>query len=487
MCAEFDSHPADLDVVMRAFGLPELSANVSDPAQLSGMFSEWLLYDVSSPIFENMTGLAYFVKSNPLQLDEVLLQSYRDLLTFTVGLFEISAVFPGERVVLKDMRGVAYEVFDVSTSLSTQVHTTLWSRIARVGGVYQMVGSSGFVLPVVMGSHAKKYAGVEEIIDAKAAAMIMYKSQNIQTTEEMRRTATTIIPTPADVKRAADKFDTALAAAGMSDMLSSATLKKWVNNEKQFPIGFPIKSLFFLLPDNCTDRHRDTILDTAQDYLAVCPRKVFGGKSSNEQAIITANQTPQYEFDQYSYDDYRPAYEAAYAYMQVGDSDSAYEAYEHCITRLLDDRTPIFLAFRLYANAALSCFMNPEHGYDGLGIALVNASLRLNPQYDFGKRQYDQYVAPYYKEPIAIDPADIELAKVLRTRLIKDGEREYRRSSFRHYEDFLTKAGVSLSYTTKTTPSVFSTNPNNPGPIKIGRNDPCYCGSGKKYKKCCGA
>jgi uncharacterized protein len=24
-------------------------------------------------------------------------------------------------------------------------------------------------------------------------------------------------------------------------------------------------------------------------------------------------------------------------------------------------------------------------------------------------------------------------------------------------------------------------------PLKLGRNDPCYCGSGKKYKKCCGA
>lgn len=23
--------------------------------------------------------------------------------------------------------------------------------------------------------------------------------------------------------------------------------------------------------------------------------------------------------------------------------------------------------------------------------------------------------------------------------------------------------------------------------FKIGRNDPCYCGSGKKYKKCCSA
>lgn len=23
--------------------------------------------------------------------------------------------------------------------------------------------------------------------------------------------------------------------------------------------------------------------------------------------------------------------------------------------------------------------------------------------------------------------------------------------------------------------------------VKVGRNDPCPCGSGKKYKKCCGA
>ena len=26
-----------------------------------------------------------------------------------------------------------------------------------------------------------------------------------------------------------------------------------------------------------------------------------------------------------------------------------------------------------------------------------------------------------------------------------------------------------------------------PGQPKIGRNDPCPCGSGKKFKKCCGA
>ena len=24
-----------------------------------------------------------------------------------------------------------------------------------------------------------------------------------------------------------------------------------------------------------------------------------------------------------------------------------------------------------------------------------------------------------------------------------------------------------------------------PAPPKVGRNEPCWCGSGKKYKKCC--
>ncbi|MQK95709.1 SEC-C metal-binding domain-containing protein, partial [Escherichia coli] len=32
-------------------------------------------------------------------------------------------------------------------------------------------------------------------------------------------------------------------------------------------------------------------------------------------------------------------------------------------------------------------------------------------------------------------------------------------------------------------PEAFSQNPKQK---KIGRNDPCPCGSGKKYKKCCG-
>lgn len=33
---------------------------------------------------------------------------------------------------------------------------------------------------------------------------------------------------------------------------------------------------------------------------------------------------------------------------------------------------------------------------------------------------------------------------------------------------------------------VYADGEQDPAPLKIGRNDPCLCGSGKKYKKCCG-
>ena len=212
---EFDVRPADLEKAMKVFGLHTLMKKAANPEQLIGLFSEWLLYDVTSPLFKKMTGLDYFVQYNPLNLDKALLQSYRDLLTYKVGYFEVIAVFPGERVVLEDMHGETYDVFDVSASLSTQVKTTLWTRVAKVDGVYQMVGSWGFVLPMVMGTHAKKYGAADEYIDAKAAAEFMCTSQNVPADLKTHDSIIRANPTVADVRKAAQKFDEALAAAGV--------------------------------------------------------------------------------------------------------------------------------------------------------------------------------------------------------------------------------------------------------------------------------
>jgi len=44
--------------------------------------------------------------------------------------------------------------------------------------------------------------------------------------------------------------------------------------------------------------------------------------------------------------------------------------------------------------------------------------------------------------------------------------------------DFLTESKSAIVKTTTAPTPVL--------PNKVGRNDPCPCGSGKKYKKCCG-
>jgi uncharacterized protein YecA (UPF0149 family) len=50
---------------------------------------------------------------------------------------------------------------------------------------------------------------------------------------------------------------------------------------------------------------------------------------------------------------------------------------------------------------------------------------------------------------------------------------------------------VVCAYETEADQGPVGSAPEKPEPIrrdtpKVGRNDPCPCGSGKKYKKCCG-
>ena len=75
---------------------------------------------------------------------------------------------------------------------------------------------------------------------------------------------------------------------------------------------------------------------------------------------------------------------------------------------------------------------------------------------------------------------------------------EYKKEAFDLFENLLNK--LKLDYVTvlmnlkvveaqtKTNPDIKPTeiNPKYVGK-KMSRNEPCFCGSGKKYKRCCGA
>jgi uncharacterized protein len=57
--------------------------------------------------------------------------------------------------------------------------------------------------------------------------------------------------------------------------------------------------------------------------------------------------------------------------------------------------------------------------------------------------------------------------------------------SYRHFADARRRAAMASYDRAASTPDMHS----NPyvRPAKVGRNDPCPCGSGKKFKKCCAA
>ncbi len=52
--------------------------------------------------------------------------------------------------------------------------------------------------------------------------------------------------------------------------------------------------------------------------------------------------------------------------------------------------------------------------------------------------------------------------------------REFNRKQEFNVQQLAKEAGITIGRKAKPT-------------ANIGRNDPCVCGSGKKYKKCCGA
>jgi hypothetical protein len=123
---------------------------------------------------------------------------------------------------------------------------------------------------------------------------------------------------------------------------------------------------------------------------------------------------------------------------------------------------------------------------DGLGCELIRASLRLNPRYDFGLMEKKRWADPY-EELARVPRKDRALAKMMRDIITRNGVRRYRRTPFRRYEEFLTeKCGVSLAYQTHTAPTVFTPGQGAAATHKMGRNEPCPCDSGKKYKKCHG-
>ena len=487
-------HRKEMEKATEEFGLMRLSERAPEPDKVAAVFSEWLVFDRKSRIFDGITGLGYFVEHNPLSVSTEDLAAYKDLLQFKVGMFSIQSIDGGSNVTLTDMRERAYVVHDVTVSMYLS-KGAVWARIARVAGIYQMVGSLFIPLPFEFGAGYKKMAAEwgERSMDAREAAKFLSPARdNGKGTEIMKNDPPGLTRGECEAKRDPyrKKFEDALRACGMREMLSAELYEKWLTDERRFPIGFGLKALYFLLPENVSKRDGKHLIDAAMHYGNYVPRPALKGRCPSEmrgdnEAVPDPNRLIVQ--DMYSLDPYWQLQEMAHEHMLAHEWRKAYDVYTAIIEDLLKDKIPAVFVIRAFANAAITCFNEGDARF-ALGEAILLGALRLNPQYDFALRVKCDQIDPlddFSVLPKGISKRDISLIKNMRAIVKSGGERQYRRTVFRKYEDFIKKCGVSLSYKTGSTITDIP-NPRKEAQKKPGRNEPCPCGSGKKYKKCCG-
>ena len=475
-------HPDELERAANEFKFDTLirfATSEKDEDTLAGLFGEWLVFDRKSACFNDVTGLEYFVKHNPLRVPENDMVEYRELLSFEAGFFIVKDTRMGV-LMLEAMDGRLLEVHDVSMSMMATQGQTLWSRIARVGGVMHCVGSAGFSMSVSFGANMRSVIANEwGRIDARDAAAWFCDKKNIG--EEGKRAM--VAKQFLSEESAARAFDAALADCGMQKMLSHKTVKCWVGDNRRFSPTFPMKALQGLMPEDISKPQTRRLMNTLSAYQNALPRREHGGKSPNEKALSSSEFGKQFDVEFFSLDRYWKMAQEAHEHIRAHDAKAALVGFEKTVRLLLKDSVPLFAAFRIFANAAVACFNHQNELKRGLGEALVRAALRLNPQYEFGRKLKEQHIDTYANLSAA-PRKDWKMLRKINDFIYLDGERQYARSVFSKYERFITETcGVSLNRKSQEQTTIYN---KEGGEVKIGRNDPCYCGNGKKYKKCHG-
>ncbi|MGM0482829.1 MAG: SEC-C metal-binding domain-containing protein [Patescibacteria group bacterium] len=464
------------------FDLMRFAENEEEKEKAMGLFAEWLVFDRFSSSFGNMTGLQYFVHNNPLNLPEDRLKGYRELLNFEVGLFEVVRVDSGQGVLLKSLLTDEEKfIYDINLSLSIPQGVTVWGRIAPVDGRYYGVSYTFFVLPVKFGPGFREQLtkDKEKTMDAKDAANFFQGRDDEGDFEGAE--------SDLDLEEVREHLRQVMAKVGMDKSFSVEQLENWIKNERKYGIKFVNKVMVGLQPENATGKNMDELVQAVMDFANNIPRSRLKGKTP-AQAKKEGSKS-LHSVDITSVKKYMDLAEKGGLYLAEGDFENAYLQYKNAVKMLADDKMPFIGAFRFYANAAICCF----HKGDGdLGEELFNAALRLNPRYDFGIQQREKYLEffdplnqPGYEKLTAKQQKNIRKAQeAYRAK----GLRRYQRTPFVRYEKFLNEVGISLNFQTDTRSNVYSFGKDGKarGFGEIGRNDPCFCGSGKKFKKCHG-
>jgi hypothetical protein len=289
-----------MEKATRIFQLEALVKNETEEegiGKIVGLFSEWLVFDYTQKIFDGMTGLQYFTSHNPLHLSDTELNEYKDMLTYEVGLFEVKNIEKGRGIILESIAtGTECFVHDISASLSLQTDTTVWARISAINGIYHIVSSSLFMMPIkiMLGMKAAISGWEKNSYNAKEIVSLVVSGDR-----DMDVQKNTPIYSDAE-----ERFVRALKKCDMDTMFSVRTYKKWVTDEKQYGPQFTTNALLCLVPTHVADDDTREFFDAAMEFANIIPRKNLGGKIPTEMSGEISKKVGVIEMNFYSKDKY---------------------------------------------------------------------------------------------------------------------------------------------------------------------------------------
>lgn len=461
--------------------LNDKEKNISPGTDLTilGLFSEWLVFDRKQKAFGGLTGLQYFLQKE--KLSEIDSKEYDELSSFDVGLFEVEDVKLGVGMVLHSLQtDSTVFVNDINSSLTLMKGETLWARISKISSLYYIVSSMVFVVPIkaLPSFKDKMLEEKKNSFDAKIIASL--SSAGDISESEMKNKFSAF-----SYEKAKTDFFKVLKDVSMDTIFSAEIFESWVVNEKKYGKGFATKAIVGLVPSNISENNFEKLSNSAMIFSNAIPRKSLKGKSPNDVFFDKdknkeKNEQKIFDIDYVSKEKYLKMLESAHESMSKADFKGSYKIFTDTVRALLKDKMPLFDCFRIYCNAGIVCF---HSGKPALGEELILAAIRINPKYKFAHSIKDEFTISDF-DISKVPKKNRSIVKDMKDLIKCEGERAYKRTLFFKYETFLKKMDISLEYDAISKSTVYSDS--GLGEVKIGRNEPCYCGSGKKYKKCHG-
>ena len=477
----------------------------------SGIMNEWLLFDFTLENGNNL--IKEYIENNFVTSYE--LKIYNDILgTNFYGFFEVRNVAVDEGLVLRNLRtNQDYEVKEKSATHNLQKGNLFFARLAKIDDHWEIIGANTTIIPAVKINQDLRKVYLEDKNPAtpKMAFDLAETKSKDETYEALSINSV----------EARTNFVKELKRVGLDKFISVDVVEKWL---WKIDDKFGTKIIPLLIGLSAINEIDNNFINAFSDFCNTTPKKSLGGKSPQEMINRQKDWRPEFNMSitRFGGDKWRNELEKAHSFMAERDARKSIKHFERTFLLLEKEFIVNPDIYRFYANTAVSYF---NCGERFLGKAMLAIALNLNPNYDFGRRVEKDYKEGRYEETIdngsrrraayqllksklrakvsvkhkikkeiveeilekteEISKGELEYIKKLEKSIEKRNIRELSKLPSVSYYQFTRDLEINFK-TDKLTQSKITTYGPNGEKVNSGRNDPCVCGSGKKYKKCCG-